>query len=245
MGVVVGDLNDGNVLASGDEAVPHRRRLDAVRRPTPAWWATSGSSTRGSTAWISPTAPRFSEGSDWYAFSVMLFSSLLCVHPFGGTHPSLATLLRRAEARHSVLTADVTLPRLALSCRACCPTSSSTAFEAVFEQDERAPFPAALSAVGFTRCRVRRRARARGVPGCHALGPLLTRPGAALAGPLHGPHRLRDAAGGSWRATLQGGLRYVYEEDGVVRREDGAVVLRTAAARGPRFGVQRPVDLGG
>ena len=38
---------------------------------------------------------------------MLLFASLLYLHPYGGTHPDHRTLLRRAEARVSALRADV------------------------------------------------------------------------------------------------------------------------------------------
>src|SRR6185369_28895 len=100
-GVIAGDLNDGNVLARGAEPylidadsmqlaglpcpVAHERFLD------PRLYGIDLSAK-----------PVFDQGSDWYAFAVMLFNSLLYVHPFGGVHTSLPTPQRRAEARHSL-----------------------------------------------------------------------------------------------------------------------------------------------
>ncbi len=111
--VVVGDLNDGNVVvttgADADAfvidadsmqlgglpcAVAHERFLD------PRLYGTS-----------LVDGPAFSVDNDRYAFRVLLFQSLLGVHPYGGTHPKLPTLLRRAEARHTILRDDVIVPR--------------------------------------------------------------------------------------------------------------------------------------
>ena len=111
--VVIGDFNDGNVLFAGGQ--PYLIDADSMQFggfPCPV----------GHERFLDPrlygvdlsTAPKFSEGSDWYAYAVLLFQSLLSVHPFGGTHSKFATLLRRAEARHSVMQSDVLVPRLAV-----------------------------------------------------------------------------------------------------------------------------------
>lgn len=233
--VVVGDLNDGNVLSSGDEAylidadsmqfdgfpcpVGHERFLD------PRLYGVDLAS-----------APRFSAGTDWYAYSVMLFSSLACVHPFGGTHPTFGTLLRRAEARHSVLRGDVTLPRLALPPQAL-PDELLHWFHAVFEKDERGAFPTELLEPSFTRCRCGLEHARAVCPACHALGPLATRPVLRSRGQCTS----RTAFATSGRilaAALQGELRYVYEEDGVLRREDGTRVLAGPELASVAFALQ-------
>src|SRR5262249_29804232 len=93
----------------------------------------------------------FSPESDWYAFAVMLFASLVYVHPYGGQHAKLPTLLRRAEARHSVLRADVRPPKAAAP-RDSLPDAMLEWFRAVFERDERGPIPAPLLDVRWVRC---------------------------------------------------------------------------------------------
>ena len=222
MGVVVGDLNDGNVLFSGDEAV----LIDADSMQFGAFPCLLGHER-----FLDPRlygvdlaqAPRFTPGSDWYAYSVMLFSSLLCVHPFGGTQCAgvLPTLLRRAEARHSVLRGDVTLPRLALP-PAALPDDLLHFFEAVFEHDERAAFPAGLLELSFHRCACGVEHARAVCPACRVLGPLVTRPVLRSKGRCTA-RTVFETSGRILAATLSGGLRYVYEEDGVVRREDGSI----------------------
>ncbi|MEO6576479.1 MAG: hypothetical protein ABIP89_21695, partial [Polyangiaceae bacterium] len=110
-GIVVGDLNDGNIIVSAKNkahfidcdsmqfgihrcVVGHERFLD------PRLYGVDLMARQA-----------FSDGTDWYAFAVMLFTSLLYVHPYGGQHPTHRTLLRRAEARHSVFRSDVTYPK--------------------------------------------------------------------------------------------------------------------------------------
>lgn len=225
--VIVGDLNDGNVLvqpASSDAflidadsmqfnglacAVGHERFLD------PRLYGVDLS-----------TSPRFDEGTDWYSFAVMLFSSLLYVHPFGGTHTKLGTMLRRAEARHPVMRDDVVLPRVAASWK----TLSDEAlhwFTRTFEKDERvAPTDAVLQQSWSTcSCGV---VHARPVcPMCHALGPLATKPAVRVKGRCTAKI-IFETSGRVLTAAMQGGVKYLFEENGVVRREDGSIVLSRA-----------------
>lgn len=155
-GVVVGDLNDGNVVLSPPAAgarwepsfidadsmqfagfpcaVAHERFLD------PRLYGVDLASTGA-----------LSRDSDFYALAVMLFTSLLFVHPYGGAHASYPTLLRRAEARHSVLRGDVKLPGAAL--RPDVLTDDALAwFTKVFDRDTREPLPRALLDLRLTRC---------------------------------------------------------------------------------------------
>ncbi|MEW5739863.1 MAG: hypothetical protein AB1938_13105 [Myxococcota bacterium] len=236
-GVVVGDLNDGNVLFSGPR--PYLIDADSMQFggfPCPV----------GHERYLDPklygvdltTAPRFDEGTDWYAFSVLLFSSLLFVHPFGGMHATLPTALRRAEARHSIYRSDVTLPRLASTPKVL-PDDLSHHFLAVFEKDVRSPFPERLLHLPWTTCTCGLEHARAVCPECHALGPLVTRQVLRTKGRCTARTAF-ETSGRILAASLQGGLRYVFEEKGVVRREDGAVVLPHAAAPGMRFGISGP-----
>lgn len=232
--VIIGDFNDGNVLFANGRAhlidadsmqfggfpcaVGHERFLD------PRLYGVDLASS-----------PRFDEGSDWYAFSVLLFSSLLYVHPFGGTHAKLGTLLRRAEARHSVLESDVTLPRLAAS-PAVLPDDLLHWLGAVFEKDERSPFPRTLLELPWTTCACGVEHARAVCPECKTLGPLVTRQVLRSKGRCTARTAF-ETSGRVLFATLQGGLRYLYEEDGVVRREDGALVMARPAEANARFAI--------
>jgi hypothetical protein len=234
--VIVGDLNDGNVLVRATSreaflidadsmqfgglacAVGHERFLD------PRLYGVDLSA-----------APRFDEGTDWYAFAVMLFSSLLYVHPYGGTHPKLGTLLRRAEARHPVMKDDVVLPRVAASWK----TLSDDAlhwFGRTFADDVReAPAASVLQQTWSTcACGV---THARPVcPSCHTLGPLATKPALRVKGRCTAKWSF-ETKGRVLAAAAQGGVKYVFEEDGLVRREDGAVVLNRPLLPTERVGL--------
>lgn len=57
----------------------------------------------------------FIPDDDWYSFAVLLFQSLLMTHPYGGTHPKVPSMLRRAEQHLFILGPNVTYPQIAFS----------------------------------------------------------------------------------------------------------------------------------
>lgn len=219
--VIVGDFNDGNVLFAGAE--PYLIDVDSMQfAGLPC--------AVGHEKFLDPrlygvdltVGPRFTEGSDWYSFAVMLFSSLLYVHPFGGTHAKLGTLLRRAEARHSVFKPDVIWPRLAASLKIL-PDDVSHWFSVVFDRDERSVPPAAVTAMQWSKCACGSEHARAVCPECHALGVPLVRQVLRAKGRCTARTAFQTS-GRILAAAMQGGLRYAYEENGVVRREDGSEV---------------------
>ena len=233
--VVVGDLNDGNVISRGEDAflidadsmqfegfpcaVGHERFLD------PRLYGVDLAA-----------APRFTAETDWYAFAVMLFGSLLYVHPFGGTHAKYNTLLRRAEARHSALQSDVVLPRVSVTPKAL-PDDVLHWFRGVFEKDERTPAPHAVLTMTFARCKCGLEHARAVCPDCHALGPLVTRQVLRTKGRCSARTAF-ETNGRIVAAAMQGGLRYAYVENDVLKREDGSVV--TAFVSGSRVAIAGP-----
>jgi hypothetical protein len=167
--IVVGDLNDGNVVVTRD---PHARPGPAsasASASASAWrpWLIDADSMQFASFPCVVAHERFldprlygvdlaatralSPASDHYALAVMLFTSLLFVHPFGGAHASYPTMLRRAEARHSVLRGDVKLPASAARPDVL-PDDALAWFTDVFDRDARAALPPSLLATRFTRC---------------------------------------------------------------------------------------------
>lgn len=235
-GVVVGDLNDGNVLfrlpapcvvIDVDSmqfgglpcAVGHERFLD------PGLYGAD-----------LLAGPAFSPDTDWYAFATLLFASLLYVHPYGGVHPAHPTLLRRAEARWSVLRPDVVYPKAALPYRIL-PDPLLEHFEKVYDGGLRGGFPALLlERLRFARCACGlEHARDR----CPACAIAVAREAVVHHGRCRAL-RVFATRGRILRAVLQGGLRYLYEEDGVVRREEQARVLCAPVRPGMRFAIAGP-----
>lgn len=224
-GVVVGDLNDGNValaplprggfepcLIDADSMqyarfacrVAHERFLD------PRLYGVDLATTAA-----------LSRASDLYALAVLAFSTLVFVHPFGGAHPSFPTLLRRAEARCSVLAPGVKLPASAQRPDVL-PDDALAWFERVFEKDAREPLPPAVLEAPLVLCACGAAHARRACPACSAK--------VLVAPPVRARGRVRVttlARGRVLAASAHGALAYALEKDGAVVREDGRLVSAT------------------
>jgi hypothetical protein len=152
-GVVIGDFNDGNVLVSLAGA-PRAWLIDAD-----SWQYGRWRSTMYCERFVDPrlcdpaaTAPVLARphdpDGDWYAFTVMLFRSLLLTGPYGGVHapsdparrvPQAARPLRRL----SVFDPEVVYPKAALPWDVL-PGELVDHFREVFVHGRRGPFPASL-----------------------------------------------------------------------------------------------------
>ncbi len=111
-GMVVGDLNDLNLLFRDDDVW----FIDVDSFQFDGYPCAVGTET-----FIDPSLygvdlsarPAFTADTDWYAFAVLLFKSLLLAHPYGGVHPKVKLLTQRAASCLSVFDTDVTYPRIA------------------------------------------------------------------------------------------------------------------------------------
>ncbi|MEO7096955.1 MAG: hypothetical protein ABI175_27095 [Polyangiales bacterium] len=143
--VVIGDCNDLNVLVDGRRV--HLIDVDSYQfggYGCPMFSERFVDPLLCSAQQLVPVKPH-DEASDWFAFAVMAFRSLLGVGPWGGVHqPSDPTLrvspLQRALRRLSVYAPGVVYPRAARPL-AILPDELTAAFRAVFESDLRSEFP--------------------------------------------------------------------------------------------------------
>ena len=147
-GVVIGDCNDLNVLVDGKRV--HLIDVDSYQY---GGFACSMYSERFVDPRLCdaagvPVRPHDVD-SDWFAFAVMVFRSLLGVGPWGGVHKHCPTHLR-ALRRLSVYAPDVVYPRAARSL-AILPDSLTETFRRIFEGDQRGEF----SRVELERLRLR------------------------------------------------------------------------------------------
>jgi hypothetical protein len=211
--VIAGDLNDGNLLFAGRR--PWFIDVDSMQLP-------GHPCTVAHERYLDPElygvdlSARccFTEETDWYAFSVLLFTALLFVHPYGGVHPDHPTLLRRAQNRVSVLDPRVKYPKSAEDWRTL-PDGLLDEFRSIFDRGERRVFPRALLDLPWgVRSAVRATAQATRVNRtCRAI-------------------RIFHTSGRILAAAMTPSLAYVYEEAGVARREDGSTVsAKSAVAR--------------
>jgi hypothetical protein len=168
--VIVGDLNDGNVVFFENPRTQAARSASGLAQqasPSFALKIIDADSMQfagypcvvAHERFVDPrlygvdlsSRPRFDELSDWYAFATLLFNCLLYVHPYGGVHPDYPTLLRRAEAHVSVFAPEVTLPKVAAPLEVLSPTMRDY-FGELFDSSQRSVFPESLLETGWRRC---------------------------------------------------------------------------------------------
>jgi serine/threonine protein kinase len=138
-GLVVGDLNDQNILYQQNMML----WIDVD-----AWQFAAYACPVGTEDFLAPELygldlslqPVFKPEHDWYTFAVHLFRSLLLAHPYGGTHKEAHSLIQRAQQRLFVLHPGVTYPKMAYS-----PDMLSDdlaqVFERIFARGWRGTFP--------------------------------------------------------------------------------------------------------
>lgn len=223
--MVVGDLNDLNLLFKQEDAffidadsmqfgqfpceVATEQFLD------PRLYGVDFSGT-----------PVFTAESDYYAFAVMLFKSLLLINPYGGVHKKYPTFLRRAENRISVFDAEVKYPKTAVPFKVL-PDELLDYFQKVFEKDLRGEFPKKLLAdLRWTKCAVCGEMHARAVcPFCAQRAPAATKQ-VAIVNRKCIATIIFETRGRIITAKMENGkLKFVYEEDGIVRRENGEILM--------------------
>ncbi|HUS31841.1 MAG TPA: hypothetical protein VMZ53_25245 [Kofleriaceae bacterium] len=151
-GVVIGDCNDLNVLVDGRRV--HLIDVDSYQY---GGFACSMFSERFvdprlcDAQQLVPVRPHDAD-SDWFAFAVMAFRSLLGVGPWGGVAKSCPAT-QRALRRVSVLASDVVYPRAAKPLQML-PDDLLALFRDWFERDVRGEYPrVALERLRLQRCK--------------------------------------------------------------------------------------------
>lgn len=112
-GLIIGDLNDLNVLFDSSDV----RFIDVDSWQFDQWPCPVATENYLDPALYNldlTNKPSFTTDNDWYSYAVMLFRSLLLVHPYGGTHPTIRTLPERAMKKLTVFDSAVTYPAIAL-----------------------------------------------------------------------------------------------------------------------------------
>ena len=135
----VGDFNDLNALFRGKEML----FIDAD-----TWQFGQYPCQVGTEQFLAPelygidlsVKPMFKPEYDWYAYAVMLFKSLLLVHPYGGTNKDYKQITARAKHRVTVFDPRVTYPKIAIAPDLLDDTLAHT-FDQIFGKGQRGQFP--------------------------------------------------------------------------------------------------------
>lgn len=180
------------------------------------------------------------EASDWYAFALMLFESLMLVHPYGGVYDPGDKKLQvpldaRPLKRISVFHAKVRYPAQAVPIDFL-PDDVLHFYSSMIEHDERGDFPRKLlEHVRWTKCSSCGAEHAR--PKCPACATAA--PQAIVFETIRGGVTVRRhflTPGVVLRAALQNGtLRYLYHENGAFKREGGKPLLTGPLMRGLHY----------
>ena len=231
-GVVIGDFNDLNVLVSYDNAY----LIDADSYQFGGYVCCVYSDRFVDPAicdpqatGLVPAAPH-SELTDWYAYCVMVFRTLLFVGPYGGVYKPGKKGRRVAHARRpleriSVFDPKVVYPKPAVHYRVL-PDDLLHYLEGVFVRDRRGPFPAELvDDLRWTTCTCCGLEHARELcPTCAAAHQLPARASVRVRGAVT-VDRMLQTAGVIVDARLAGDcLELVSRGDGGLCAEDGTVL---------------------
>lgn len=137
--ICIGDFNDMNALFRGTEML----FLD-----TDAWQFGAFPCPVGAEQFLDPRLygidlslrPVFKPENDWYSFAVLLFKSLLLVHPYGGTHKGHKNIIARATHRVTVFHPDVIYPTIAIG-PDMLDDDLAHSFDLIFSKGQRGVFP--------------------------------------------------------------------------------------------------------
>ncbi|HEX5416568.1 MAG TPA: hypothetical protein VFZ25_12935, partial [Chloroflexota bacterium] len=261
-GVVIGDFNDLNVLAVGTRAylidadslqfgpfVCHLftdRFADPLLCSYPAPLAPSSSRQLVNPSTRQLASPHTAD-SDWYAFAVMLFRSLLHVDPYGGVvaaaRQSRCPDYRRPFHRLTVFHPEVRYPRNARPLVAL-PDELRGYFAEVFTKDRRGAFPPGLlSGLRWTTCPACGLVHACPTcPVCRTLRPVVAPPAVITNRGKIAVREILTTTGQVLAvAEHRGRLQWLVYEGGAYRREDGGVVI--AGKERPRLAVRLRDDV--
>lgn len=221
---VVGDLNSGNILYKAKRA--YYIDADSMQFANlPCVVATED--------FLDPALygkdffrkPVFSKETDYYAYAVIVFLSLLRVHPYGGIHPNYPTKMRRAQLRVSVFDPKVRYPAKGIHYKVL-PDAMLQYFEEVFGKGKRDAFPENLfQNLRWTTCPACGVSHARAICPICASAPAATKEAVTVRGRCFASHIFQTKGDILASAMQNGKLRYLYLEENEVKRETGESVF--------------------
>ncbi len=247
--VIIGDFNDLNVMVIGEEAF----LIDADSMQFGQFPCRVFTERFVDPRLCDPTknhpllVSQHDCGSDWFAYSVMLFQSLLWVGPYGGVYkatqgePKVGPGERSLKGISILHPNGINYPRPARKPELL-PDDLLHYFFEVFEKGHRGVFPVSLLEVlRWTTC-----------TNCGAIHARSSCPLCKMAAPtaviqrvvIHGRVKATTvfpsshARGTVLKAVVENGkLKWIYEEQGMLKRETGDVVTRGQLTKGMKFAI--------
>lgn len=231
-GAVIGDFNDLNIIVANGAA--HLIDADSFqfgRYPCLAYTERFVDPVVCAPAELRPVRPHDCS-TDWYAFEVMLFQSLLLVHPYGGVLPGPGRPSERALRRITVLDPRVRVPKASIPWRVL-PDELLQRFHETLALDRRSAFPRTmLEALRWTRCVDCKAVHARDLcPDCAGPAPAQRRLAVTVRGRVTAAVLVRTEG----EVVAVGPDGWLVFEAGEFRREDGSRALRGPLRAGVRY----------
>jgi len=188
----------------------------------------------------------YNKYSDWYSFTVMLFTSLLCVNPHGGVYKPKGKIKRmtpgaRVLQRITVFDPDIVYPRASLAFHfGILPDDLMQQFYRTFKKDERGAFPInLLEDIRWTKCTVcgLEHARSR-CPSCDKAPPTAIKEVTVVRGKVKAIRIFKTSGLIVFADRQNDKLLWLYHEGGKYKREDGKVAAEGSLNARLRFRIQ-------
>ena len=183
-----------------------------------------------------------SADTDWYAFALMLFHSLLYVHPYLGVHAPKDMKKKVPEAirplkRISVFDPDVIYPKVATHYK-CLPDDLLDYYHKMIENDRRGVFPRALlENLRWTKCKCGAEHARRFCPECAHKAPtamvkVTIKGNVTMTSIFRTGGRILDVR------VYGNDICYAYVEDGILYRENKRAIAKMPTIDDTYFRVQ-------
>lgn len=234
-GVILGDFNDLNVLVSNAKA----NIIDADSCQWGPYLCNMFTRKFVDPMLCDPNSndlmmiKQHNQNSDWYAFGIMLFQSLLYVDPYGGVYrpKKLANKIlpsTRPLHRITVFNPEVIYPKPAIPYTVL-DDDLLQWFHETFEKDIRGIFPINLLInMRWTQCTKCGTVHSRAIcPNCNQITPemIKAREVVTVTGRKITATKIFATSGQILFSAYQDGkINYLYIEDGCIKREDGLTV---------------------
>lgn len=222
--VVVGDLNAGNIIYKGKRA--YYIDTDSMQfNGLPCVVATEDFLDPNLYGMDFFRKPVFSKETDYYSFAVIVFMSLLRVHPYGGIHPDYPTKMRRALSRISVFDAKVKYPAKGIHYKIL-PDAMLQYFENIFGKGKRDAFPEILfQNLRWTICSACGASHARSICPICAVAPAAIKEVVTVRGRCSASLVFQTKGNIIFSTMQDNKLKYLVSENSEVKRENGETVL--------------------